>query len=142
LNKLELKLWSKLIISTTSFYDSTPCLEWAGYITEGGYGTLWNGKTAYVHRTVYEMLMGPIPKKLQLDHLCRNRRCANVLHLEAVTSRENTMRGKSRQAENAIKTHCKHGHEFTPENTYITGKGSRQCKECKNNTMRKIRGAK
>ena len=139
LNKLELKLWSKLIISTTSFYDNTSCLEWAGYTTEGGYGTLWNKKTVYVHRTVYEMLVGPIPKKLQLDHLCRNRRCANVLHLEPVTSRENTMRGESLQAKNSVKTHCKRNHEFTPENTYTTGKGSRQCRICKRDKMREAR---
>lgn len=27
-------------------------------------------------------------------------------------------------------THCKHGHEFTPENTYVNAKGYRTCKTC------------
>lgn len=37
--------------------------------------------------------------------------------MELVTSGENTMRGLSPSARNAVKTHCKYGHEFTPENT-------------------------
>ncbi len=28
------------------------------------------------------------------------------------------------------RTHCKHGHEFTPENTFIGGDGFRRCKTC------------
>jgi hypothetical protein len=40
---------------------------------------------------------------------------------------------KGLQAFNATKkarTHCKHGHEYTPENTWIDGRGSRNCREC------------
>ena len=31
---------------------------------------------------------------------------------------------------NAAKTHCPHGHEYTPENTLTNGKGARVCKSC------------
>jgi len=31
----------------------------------------------------------------------------------------------------APKTHCKHGHELTPENTYTTPQGGRECRECR-----------
>jgi hypothetical protein len=48
--------------------------------------------------------------------------------LEAVTNRENMLRGVGVCALNARKTHCKHGHEFTPENTYRVKNGGRACK--------------
>jgi hypothetical protein len=67
---------------------------------------------------------------MQLDHLCRVRGCVNPDHLEVVTGATNTLRGISSPAINARKTHCRRGHEFTPENTYID-RGSRRCKACR-----------
>jgi len=37
------------------------------------------------------------------------------------------------------KTHCIHGHEFTPENTYVAKNGDRHCKACKNETRARFR---
>lgn len=31
----------------------------------------------------------------------------------------------------ALKTHCVHGHEYTPANTYSKDDGYRRCRECK-----------
>src|SRR6266576_3456485 len=77
-----------------------------------GYGNVWiAGRMYRAHRVAYELLIGPIPEGLTLDHLCRNRGCVNPAHLEPVTSRENTLRGEGISANNARKTHCKHGHE-------------------------------
>lgn len=74
---------------------------------------------------------GSIPKGLTLDHLCRNRACVNPVHLEPVTNRVNILRGIGITAQNARKTHCKHGHPFTVENTiYKHGGGWRICKIC------------
>lgn len=68
---------------------------------------------------------------LELDHLCRNRRCCRPDHLEPVTHKENVLRGMAPSAINARKTHCKRGHEFTAENIYPSPDGVRRCRECR-----------
>ncbi len=94
----------------------TPCWIWGMSKFTAGYGrTCHNGKEIGAHRLAYELFVGPIPRGLQIDHLCRVRPCCNPAHLEVVTSGENTRRGKPFNQ----KTHCKNGHEYTPENTYI-----------------------
>jgi hypothetical protein len=42
---------------------------------------------------------------------------------------------------NRRKTHCVNGHEFTPENTRVTKRNTRQCKECEriNNAKRRAK---
>lgn len=124
------RLWAKVDAAG-------PCWLWTGSTDGGGYGlirTTQSGPTKGVylkaHRAVYELLVGPIPKRKQLDHLCRVRNCVNPDHLEPVTARVNTLRGESFAARNAKKTHCGRGHEFSPENTYITPKLERQCRTC------------
>lgn len=92
-------------------------------------------KKLMAHRYAYELLVGPIPDGLELDHLCRVRHCVNPAHLEPVTRRENLLRGETHAARNAAKTHCKRGHEFTPENTYYP-KGGRGCRTCRTAYMR------
>lgn len=81
------------------------------------------------HRMAYEELVGPIADGLQIDHLCRVRCCVNPAHLEPVTQAENIRRGVSPTAANRRKTHCKHGHEFTTENTRLVPEG-RICRRC------------
>lgn len=77
----------------------TPCLEWRGGTNGEGYGcAVVEGKKRLVHRVIYEQARGPIQRGLVLDHLCRNHRCVNVEHLEAVTIRVNVLRGERRQA--------------------------------------------
>ena len=82
------------------------------------------------HRVAYELTNGPIPDGLELDHLCRVRHCVNPSHIEAVTHRENTLRGTGPIPHRARQSHCKHGHEFTPENTYRLPNGCRHCRTC------------
>lgn len=73
----------------------TPCIEWEGAKTSAGYGVRRiKQKNYYVHRLSWAEANGPIPEGLQIDHLCRNRACHNSEHLEAVTPRENVMRGE------------------------------------------------
>jgi hypothetical protein len=75
--------------------QSGDCWLWMGARTRG-YGRFEvDGKGMAVHRFAYELLIGPVPEGLQIDHLCRNRPCVNPAHLEPVTNRENTMRGQT-----------------------------------------------
>ena len=118
------RLLSRLLI------DPSGCLLWTGRIDRYGYGNIASGRRMVkVHRVMYELFVGPIPDGLEIDHLCRVRHCAAPAHLEAVTRRENTLRGKSLQALNAVKTHCDHGHAFDRANTYVY-RGSRYCRAC------------
>lgn len=118
-----------------SYVDASgDCWLWAGNLTKLGYGHLnLDGKTKLAHRASYELLCGPIPEGLTLDHLCRVRHCVNPDHLEPVTSAENVLRGYSLAAQNARKTECPKGHPFSSENTgYVTYQGarSRYCRTC------------
>jgi hypothetical protein len=44
------------------------------------------------HIVMWTVEHGPIPPRKQLDHLCRNRLCANADHLELVTHKQNQRR--------------------------------------------------
>jgi hypothetical protein len=77
---------------------NTGCWLWLGSDSGNGYGKVSiDGKDMMVHRVVYELLVGPIPDGLVLDHIprCRCRRCCNPDHLEPVTIQVNTHRGKA-----------------------------------------------
>lgn len=116
-----------------AFIDKTPaCWLWTGARNDAGYGQLHlGGRTVFAHRTVYELLVGPIPDGLQLDHLCRTPLCVRPTHLEPVSPAQNIRRGMSPSAILWRSGHCSHGHRWTPENTYQRpdGKG-RQCRAC------------
>ena len=103
------------------------CIEWQGPQHTAGYGL---NRGRYAHRLAWEVAHGPIPTGMQIDHLCRNRLCVKVEHLDLVTHAENLRRGTGFSARNARKTHCVRGHEFTPENTMMKSSGSRTCRAC------------
>lgn len=110
------------------------CLIWTGSTDRKGYARISVcGKVRRAHRVLYEICVGPIPKRHVLDHECRVHPCVHPAHLEPVTNRVNTLRGKSFAARHASKTHCKHGHAFTKENTYERPDrpGTRECRACR-----------
>lgn len=97
-----------------------------------GYGNFYYERhNVAAHRFAYELEVGPIPDGLQIDHLCRNRACVRPSHLEPVTQFENWRRGEAPSVTNALKTHCKRGHEFTRENTFVGREGGRFCNACR-----------
>lgn len=87
---LEARFWPKV-------NKTDSCWLWTGAKTGAGYGMIrevgHGGKMLMAHRVAYELLVGPIPEGLFLDHLCRTPLCVNPAHLEPVTCRENMRRG-------------------------------------------------
>lgn len=122
------------------FVDKTDgCWLWVG-TDNGKYGTLGlsidgTRTSLYAHRLSYEMHVGPIPEGLTIDHLCRVPLCVNPDHLEAVTQRENSLRGTGVSAVNARKTHCPKGHPLDGLRT----SGRRYCKTCARESMARRR---
>jgi len=108
------------------------CWLWTGATRSNGYGYIRqyvaHVRTSDVqaHRFMYERHVGPIPKGLSLDHLCRVLQCVNPSHLEPVSHRVNVLRGIGPTARNAQKTYCPQGHPFQ-----LTGQQTRRwCPEC------------
>lgn len=117
------------LMSRVTIVAETGC--WEVPVHKGDlYGRVrYKGTRWVAHRAFYDMLIGPIPEGLTVDHLCRNKPCVNPDHLEPVTQRVNNLRAESPVTTNATKTHCLRGHEFTPENTLLCS-GSRYCRIC------------
>ncbi len=90
-------------------YDVSPsgCWLWTASRFRNGYGQFRDKElpTSLAHRASWLLHRGLIP------HLCRNPLCVNPEHLELVTNRENSRRGKGSV------TSCKHGHAYDEENT-------------------------
>lgn len=106
------------------------CWTWRSPSTTGnGYGLInHDGKMRLVHRVMFTAENGAIPEGAHIDHLCRNTFCCNPTHLEPVTQAENNRRSEAWRWQTR-KTHCPHGHEYTPENTYVY-KSRRNCRTC------------
>ena len=134
--QLDSRFWAKVVISAINTYNGTQCWEWASAVTVNGYGMFWfNRAPEYAHRLSYENKHEKIPKGLVINHLCRNRKCVNPDHLEAVTQQENCRKGLTGFLPGLmqrLKTHCPKGHEYNEENTRIKNDGSRSCRACNN----------
>ena len=115
------------------------CINFNGYIGPTGYGRKWHqGKMKLAHRVAWEEAFGEIPKGLVIDHLCRNRSCVNVDHMELVTPKENVLRGVGPSAKNKCKDVCPNGHPYTGDNLIVSRKGFRSCRICQNIYRRNV----
>lgn len=130
----KLRGWSAskpaLIISKVDMTGD--CWLWTASVKENGYGQWNSGTRNYnAHRLIHEAVNGPTPPGLELDHLCRVRRCVRPSHLEAVTRAEN------RRRQFAVITHCPAGHRYTAENTAYSSSSGYACRSCR--TCRTVR---
>lgn len=122
------------------FVDSRGCWIWTRGLTAKRYGQMYDGRSnRMAHVVIWEEFNGPVPAGLCLDHLCRVRSCVNPAHLEAVTMRENIMRGAGLCAENAVKTHCPKGHEYDRICPGPFGRKYRACRQCRRESDRRRR---
>jgi HNH endonuclease len=127
--ELDFRFWDKVLVGDECWERDTPS-------EAHGYDYYYIGrKRVYAHRYAYEQWYGSIDPTLDIDHLCRNRRCIRPTHLELVTRSENVKRG-----ERAQRTECINGHPFDDENTYY-GRG-RKCRKCAAERMRRYREAR
>ena len=122
------------LISTIIVDDKTDCWLWQG-ANSLGYGQLqFNGSVVGAHRVSWTIFIGPIPDGLSVLHKCDIKNCINPHHLFIGTNVDNSLDAMAKGiCGNQVRTHCKHGHEFTPDNTatYITQSGKRRrCKTC------------
>lgn len=117
--------------------DATgPCWEWLAAKNRRGYGQIGLGSRSLglgmAHRVAWELLVGPIPSGMELDHLCRNPSCVNPDHLEPVTHAENMRRAPYDAPQSKrMKTHCPLGHPYSGENLYRSPRGRRECRTCR-----------
>lgn len=127
---------------------TSSCWLWTGTKNTDGYGRAYirqGSQPKYrgymAHRLSFVLAGGEIPDRYVLDHICRVRNCVNPEHLRAVTNKFNILAGISASAVNARRTHCKNGHEFTPENTRIS-RGARICRTCDCAKQRRAKSAR
>lgn len=118
--------WYRLARLWASVRLEGECWIWQGYITIYGYGNCrGTSGNMLAHRYIYLLTHDAIPDGYELDHLCRRTACVNPAHLEAVTHTVNMKRSPL-----VTRTHCVHGHAYTPENTYLRRDGSKVCRHC------------
>lgn len=136
----------------------TGCWMWTGNISKvWGYARFfYEGSTTNAHRVSYMLFKGPIPSHLVPDHTCHSndktcrggptchhRRCVCPDHLELVTDKENTNRGRRAAS---FKTHCPSGHPYSAENTYMytyrRRNPQRMCRACNRERSRRLQAKK
>lgn len=100
---------------------------WTGWSNDTGYPYVhFDRRDQPAYRVVYELLVGPIPDGLELDHLCCIPRCVNPAHLEPVTHAENQRRIAKR-----FRACRRLGHDWAdPRNVRVRRDGRRYCAEC------------
>lgn len=111
------------------------CWHWLGPKSPEGYGRFSvDGRLVGPHRFAYELVVGPLPEGLELDHLCRNPSCVKPSHVEIVSHVENVRRGHAGRNW-AAKIHCPQGHSYNLFNTRFRPRNgkrvTRTCRECR-----------
>lgn len=116
-----------------------PCHLWTGPVDDRGYGRInVRRRSVTTQRVAFFLAEGRWPMPSALHH-CDNPPCVRRSHLFEGSQADNVadMDAKGRRRSrslNGLKTHCPHGHEYTPENTYVgvakCGGPMRICRAC------------
>ncbi len=136
-------LWQSFTASQDAdgVIDFDQCIYWLGAKKKNGYAPTG------ARRAALKALYGTLPVDHDLDHVCHvpsecslakkcpHRMCINPAHMMLATRTENNARSK---ANKVLTTHCRTGHEYTVENTYIRPNGAKQCKQCRKDRVREI----
>lgn len=118
------------------------CWIWQGFCHQfknqkpgqpGYAGSAFRGKGVRVHRKMLELKLGEtLPSTIHACHHCDTPNCVNPDHLYPATNQQNHLDGgKRKRMQGQTKTHCKQGHEFTEQNTYLSKRGLSFCRNCK-----------
>jgi len=142
ISQIRTKICNNIIID-----KKTGCWNWNKSLRKLGYGNLHISKDEAsaigisatnvpfydrnysAHRISYIVFKGSINPELEIDHLCRNRKCVNPEHLEQVTHYENCLRGNT-GSYNKNKTNCPQGHEYKGNSYFYRNGRKRVCKIC------------
>lgn len=115
------------------------CLVWQGPKIQSRNSRTWYGQSVYrnktmtIHRIVISLTQRPAGVREVVMHECDNGLCCNPAHLKFGTTQENLKDAAAKGSYQYHKSHyhkCKHGHEFTPENTRVDSRDFRQCRTC------------
>ena len=142
MESLSRRFWDKVA-------TSQGCWEWKGGTRGRGYAAIHaivSGKRTMLgaHRVSWLLHNGEWPDcSVDVCHTCDNPLCVNPAHLFLGTRSDNmsdaAKKGRVCTIGKSQLTHCKRGHEFTPENTYTKPNGHRVCKTCRLEAQRRAR---
>lgn len=122
--------------------DAAGCLVWSGCLDHSGYGKMTTGKIRTgAHRLAWLAIKGDIPGDLVVDHLCRNRACVNVTHMELVTNAENALRGdhSRKRGRSGPAARCVHGRSDGRVTVGTDGYVRWVCRACSRERQRRFR---
>lgn len=142
-------------IRTKVSVDDNGCWNWHGVMDRNGYGhirvkTPDGTRATGTHRAAWLSMVGDIESpELMIDHLCRNRACANPEHMELVTNQVNTLRadhsnkaGRSGRMAGSAPGCQKHGKSYGREKLGRDGYARWDCQTCSTERNRLWREAK